>query len=404
MKIVHLSTASTGGAGTAAYRLHSGLLKCDGIHSSFAQQYNAPKLSDDHIYTIHPENSFLSKVKQRLKLSPEYLNSQKTTIYDSTKYEIASFPTTSYRVEKADIIKKADLINLHWVANYLNYPTFFKRTKQPIVWTLHDMNPFQGIFHYQGDMEANKDGFGKIDKQIYAQKLNYIHQSKNLHIVCLCEWMKIKSENSEILGRYPHYVIPNGLDLSQYPTLDIEKMKAYVGVDNGLKTIAFISVGLDIRRKGFDLLVKAVATLNRNDFNLITVGGDKINLNNGINHIHFDKITDISELNNLYSAADLTIIPSREDNLPNVMLESFANGTPVMSFSNGGMAEHVKTGKNGILIDTIGVEPLSIAINDFLNNKYNFDREAIRKYAEDTFSDTLQTERYIQLYKDILSK
>lgn len=402
MKIVHLSTASTGGAGTAAYRLHSGLLK-QNVCSFFAQQYNATKAEDNHIYLIYPDNSFLSKIKRKLKYSPEYLNPHKAAIF-SSDYEIVSFPTTSYRVEKAEIIKKADIINLHWVANFLNYPTFFKKIKQPVVWTLHDMNPFQGIFHYEEDEAINYHKLGKTNKLVYSQKQKAINQFENLHIVCLSEWMKIKSENSEILRKYPHYVIPNGLNLSQYPLLDREKTKEYIGVNNGFKTVIFISVGLDIRRKGFELLLKTIELLNRKDFNIITIGGDKVNINNNIKHIHFDKITDVSELNNLYSAADLTIIPSKEDNLPNVMLESFANGTPVMSFSNGGMAEHVRTGENGILLDQISIEALSAGINDFLDNKYNFDREVIREYAENTFSDTLQAEKYIQLYKNILSK
>ena len=405
MKIVQLSTASTGGAGTAAYRLHSGLARQKDVYSSFVQQGNILKSEDNHIYSIPPDNSLLSRIKRKLKLSPEYLNAAKVATYSSRQYEIATFPTTSYRIERSEIIKNADIINLHWIANFLNYPTFFNKVRQPVVWTLHDMNPFQGIFHYEGDMIANQNNLGEIDRQICAQKLRYIHQFKNLHIVCLCDWMKKKSENSDILGRYPHYVIPNGLNLSQYPLLDKGKAIESLGINNGLKTILFISVGLEIRRKGFDLLLKAIETLRGNsNFNLITVGGEKINIEKKVNHIHYNRIENNDELNIIYSAADITIIPSREDNLPNVMLESFANGTPVMSFSNGGMAEHIKTGENGVLLNEIGVEPLSTGINDFLNNKYNFDRGFIRKYAEDVFSDKLQAERYIELYKNILSK
>lgn len=403
MKIAHISTAYTGGAGIAAFRLHNGLRNNENIDSIFLQQYRTTS-DDKSVYTILPDTSLLSRIKGRFERNPEALNHKNVPTYMSSSYEIATFPTTSYRIEKSNLINDADIINLHWVAEFINYPTFFKKIKKPIVWTLHDMNPFQGIFHYEEDAILNKEKLGRIDREVYLQKLKAIHKSNNIHIVCLCEWMKEKSENSEILGRYPHYIIPNGMPSSQFQGLNHLEEKEKINLNNGKKTLLFISSGLDIRRKGFDLLLQAINQIDPDKFNLLTVGGEEIDLIKKVNHRHYPQISDTQELNKLYTAADITIIPSREDNLPNVMIESFANGTPVMSFNNGGMAEHIKTGTNGVLITDISQEALSQNINDFLNNKYTFDRNIIRNYAKNTFSDTIQTEKYIELYKSILNK
>ncbi|MDH6309753.1 glycosyltransferase involved in cell wall biosynthesis [Dysgonomonas sp. PFB1-18] len=406
MKIVQISsTATYGGAGIAALRLHQSLMKHSGIESVFVQRLpvDAGFAEENNIYTAATGRGLITRFRKKYNVHTEHYHWVNLNKYPAD-YEIATFGTTSYRLEELPVIKEADIIHLHWVAEFLNYPTFFKNIKQPIVWTLHDMNPFRGMFHYREDEEKNRVNFGELDKKTLRIKTDAIHKHKNINVVCLSEWMKGRSQASEAFGIYPHYLIPNGLDFSKYPVLDKHLAKKAVGVDNALLTILFVANGSHIYRKGFDLVVDALAALNRKDYNLISVGGDKIEVGTDIKHIHHNRIDNIAQLNELYSAADMTVLPSREDNLPNVMLESFANGTPVMSFTNGGMAEHVKTGENGVLINTIGSAPLAQGIEDFLNNRYIFDSEKIRDYALTHFSDTLQVEKYINLYKEILNR
>jgi len=405
MKIVQISTSATyGGAAIAAFRLHRGLMKTGEIDSLFIQRTPVDDnfAIENNIYTPPTSRNVFSRIRKKYNIHTEHyhwLNLNKRPV----NYEIATFPTTSYRLEDLPVIKEADIIHLHWVADFLNYPTFFRNIRQPIVWTLHDMNPFMGVFHYEGDNGRNP-AFATLDQKARTMKLKAIHQHKDISIVCLSEWMKEKSESSQALGVYPHYIIPNGLDFANFPVPDREKAKERLEIDPSRKTILFVSGGLDIYRKGFDLLTGAIGKIDRTDYNLISVGGDKIDVKSGIRHIHYNRIEDTGLLNKLYAAADLTVIPSREDNLPNVMLESIANGTPVMSFSNGGMAGHISTGTNGILINETGTAPLAAALEDFLNNKYIFDNVNIREYALTHFSDGLQTKKYIQLYKDILSR
>jgi glycosyltransferase involved in cell wall biosynthesis len=405
MNIVHISTsASGGGAGIAAYRLYRGLKKHKEITATLIQQ--APTSDEQFaqgISTVYPKVSLRYRIEKNLKMLPGYRNTRKIANLP-VNYDFISFPTTSYRLEELPVVKNADIVHLHWVANFINYPTFFRNIKQPIVWTLHDINPFMGIFHFETDRLKNIDTLGKLDRSVLECKIRSIHKKDNIHVVCLSEWLKNQSEHSVALGRYPHYLIPNGLDFSKYPVLNRDEAKAKIGVDNSLKTFLVVGAFLDSQNKGFPLFFDAINKINRTDFNLLTVGRhpEGIKIDSKVNHTHFGSISDAGKLNDIYAAADITIIPSKEDNLPNVMLESFANGTPIMSFGNGGMAEHMQGGQNGILIDRVDENALISKINLFLDNQYNFDARHIRNYAESTFSEDLQVDKYIQLYKDIL--
>lgn len=405
MKIVHISSYVTGGgASIAALRLHQSLMKQPDMESRLIQRLPVDKsfASTNNIVTAPTDRNLITRIRKKLNIHTEHYHWAKLNKYPQN-YEIATFATTSYRLEKLPIVQEADIIHLHWVAEFLNYPTFFKNIKQPIVWTLHDINPMRGMFHFDSDREKNKEIFGLEDEKNLQIKVEAIKQNNNISIVCLSDWMRQKVSVSPHLSRFPHYIIPNGLDFSQYPLRDKIADKERLGINNKLKTILVVGASLNNEQKGFPLLFEAINKLGRNDFNFISVGHltDYTVGRKDIKYLHVDKVKSVDELNKYYSAADITVIPSKEDNLPNVMLESFANGTPIMSFTNGGMAEHIGNGENGVLINEIGFDGLSQKLASFLDNKYIFDSNKIRKYAIDNFSDTLQVERYKQLYNTI---
>jgi glycosyltransferase involved in cell wall biosynthesis len=266
------------------------------------------------------------------------------------------------------------------------------------------MNPFQGIFHYKND-ELNNPSISKIDKEIKRLKNTFIHRNQNIHIVCLTDWMYQASKKSAILGKYPHYLIPNGLDFNQFKTaLSKNELKATYSINNNNKTLLFISQDIKNPRKGFDLLKNSLDLITDTPFNVVTVGNNQVELPTNFNHIHFNPIDDLGKLNELYMLADLFLLPSREDNLPNVMLESFANGTPIISFNTGGMKDWVVPYKNGILVDDFSTKQFAQELLNFANNNYIFDAEYIRSYAEQNFNQLEQTKKYTELYQNILNK
>lgn len=402
MKVAHISAYTGGGAGIAAYRLHKGLLKSNMLESVFVQK-GIVENNQNNVYQCLPSYPLFYRIKKKFRLTEDDYFTKKIEKAEHN-YEIVSIPLTPFRIENLDTVKQADIVHLHWVADFLNYPSFFKMIKQPIVWTLHDLNPFMGIFHYRDDKDRNFSSLGLIEQQALAIKKKAIGLRENITIVTPSDWLKDLSEKSNLFMPYKHHVISYGIDFNLYPKLDQLSCKAGLGVDPLKPTLLFISHNIEVKRKGFDLLQNAIKRMDNNNFNLISVGGKKIEIKMGIKHLHFDYIKNIQELNKIYTAADLTILPSREDNLPNVILESFANGTPVLSFANGGMKEHITTGINGILINNeINHENLKQKITDFINKNYDFDRNQIRQYALDHFSEQQQINAYIKLYSQILN-
>lgn len=407
MKVVHIATMLKGGAAIAAQRIHQGLLDyIQDVESSFVQK---DPVTRENIYQCTNYHNTYYRIVNKLGLVP-YLTKEGRFRRAISKYpcnyEMVTLPLSYYPIENHPIVRNADIIHLHWTGDFINYPSFFKNVKQPIVWTTHDMNPFLGLFHYEEDVLRNQKKLGKLESQVRNIKYNGTHAHNNIHVVCPSMWVKEKSESSSIFGDFPHYLIPYGIEPKQYPLLEKESIKKEFGLDNKKKTIIFIAFDINIYRKGIDLLTDAIKQIDPDRLNLLSIGhGHELSFDNRINYRHYDNIRDISELNKFYTAADITIIPSREDMFNQVMLESLINGTPVISFSNGGMAEHIKTGKNGILIDKISADSLKSGINNFLDNKYNFETSSvIRSYPIENLNSELQAKRYIELYNNILSK
>ena len=102
-----------------------------------------------------------------------------------------------------------------------------------------------------------------------------------------------------------------------------------------------------------------------------------------------------------YSAADLFVIPSLMDNLPNTVIESLLCGVPVISFPVGGMLDMIKHKKNGCIASEISVEALANSINNFFDNGVELSAEEIRKDAIDRYDISVQVKNMIQLYNDV---
>lgn len=413
IKVATISTSNKGGAGIAAYRLHQNLNSSHSVHSDFINCFSENSKTTSIVKLnnpSYPSLNFKEKIIKKIwsKFQPDNLlfeperKFRKKINSQNIKCEFYSLPYSNFQLEKNKEILNSNIIHLHWVADFLNYESFFKSIQKPIVWTLHDMNPFQGIFHYKND-EFNNSSVSRINQTVFNEKMKFIHQHKNIHVVCLTQWMYEASINSKILGNYPHYLIPNGLDFSTFKVQENSfELRSRYNILNDYKTLLFISQDITNIRKGIDLLKDALENLPSLNLNIITVGNNEIKLPENFNHIHFNHIDDMNVLNELYTLADLFVLPSREDNLPNVMIESFANGTPVLAFNTGGMKDWIIHNSTGILAKNIDALSLAEELTNFANGLYSFESSFIKKYASINFNKNEQTKKYIELYQNIL--
>jgi len=109
------------------------------------------------------------------------------------------------------------------------------------------------------------------------------------------------------------------------------------------------------------------------------------------------------KVRNIYAAADIFILPSSEDNLPNTMLEALSCGTPVIAFEVGGLPDVVIDNENGKLAAPGDVKQLAQAILELAFNSEQRARMAQegRKKIVAEYSLDVQAKRYLALYNDL---
>lgn len=333
-----------------------------------------------------------------------YRNALKS-IEKSLRSEPPSLPYSNQNILDHPAVKSADIIHLHWVTGVLDYPSFFKNNEKPVVWTIHDMNTIKGLFHYNGDEERNAAIAGKLDKQIFALKKKAIKDHKNkMALVSPSLWLKNAIKESNMFdAEQPLYEIPYPLDTNIFTIRNTEDLKAKLKIPEDHTILLFISQSIHNHRKGFDLLVDALGKLDSSQITLVIIGYSENTQLSGFNCINMGYIHDNEILSNYYSLADAFIIPSREDNLPNIMLESLCCGTPVISFNLGGMSEIVQDNLNGLKATALNSDSLKETIERFIDSKETFNSEKIRDHALSLFSQDIIAEKYQSIYKELLN-
>ena len=395
MKVVHVSYSDTGGAGIAALRLNTALGRY-GVDSSMLCIDKHTSDPSVHQYRV---GSIARRIKH-LHIPVRQNRYRKAYLEHARFYEAMSFPEAIYDISSHPLIREADIVNLHWVGSMLNYRDFFSKVRKPVVWTLHDMNPFLGCAHYLGDIRKNPACL-PLEYRLRRLKEEAVGKHHDLTVVNLCEWMAEYSMKSDMFSGRPYRIIPNGIDTSVFRFYDKSKVRELFSLPQDRPVLLFCSQNINNPRKGFDMLLDAIPRISQ-DCILLAAGTDMNNMK--CSNVRFlGNIHDEMLMALVYAAADAFILPSREDNLPNVMLESLCCGTPVISMSNGGMRDTLVDMVNGILVQEMDSGALASAVDIFISNMSAFDRKSISENAVAKYSYGVQAENYIRLYEEILS-
>lgn len=420
LKVVNIATSFRGGAGHSAYRLHQSFLNTDILKSSFLSlddrfpneasncfKYIAPQRPLHKKTVTKLDNIFFNgKIFKSGKQVRESIIGEYDLIKSRLDCEISTLPFSYADVLTQKVLLDADLINLHWVAGFLDYITFFRSCNKPIVWTLHDMNPIKGMFHYQNDEEKNSYLVNELDNHIKKIKRNAIASLKApMEIVTPSKWLAEEAGKSPVFEGFRINVIPYSLDHQVFFYRRNIELREKLAIAPENIVFVFIAQSIAVDRKGFNLLFNALQHHQyARPVTIIAIGDLPPDIDwSEIDIRLIGAINDHSTLADYYSVADATLLPSKEDNLPNVMLESLACGTPVICFPVGGLKEYVITGKTGVLANDISVASLSEAIDYFILNMHNFDRQLIIEFAKRSFNDKKQGNDYLQVYNRLLA-
>lgn len=424
MKILIINSYDTGGAANSCKRLHLGL-RLIGINSTVLLRFK----NSNWIYSScfkHPikiisgYDKFKNKIKRiskefKLHSSQKVFKNEEQIFIDqrSKDLEMFSFPNSNVDITQSDEYKECDIVNLHWVANFLDYQTFFINNEKPIVWTLHDMNPFTGGEHYEEKyLGIDELGFPikreiseeeeKRAKENVEIKKSAISNSKKLIIIAPSQWLAEEARKSEVFKGLPVLCIPYGLDSKIFAPREKKYSRELLNIPNDKKVLLFVADSIDNNRKGFAFLKKALEVLDNSNVILCAIGNDNNEVDLIDNVIKLGPIYDERLMSIAYSAADVFVIPSLMDNLPNTVLESLMCGTPVIGFPVGGIVDMIQHKKNGLIVKDISVQSLLETLEEFLNLKVEFNSEEIRKNAVKKYDLDIQASEYIKIFNEIL--
>jgi glycosyltransferase involved in cell wall biosynthesis len=420
LNILHISTFDIkGGAARAAYRLHQGQLR-EGLCSSML--VSEGHSTDSSITMISPPSDLNKRLYRVLRR--EMIN-RSFNRYQSLRpagLEIFSDDRSQYKNISFPLLSNTHIINLHWIARFIDYKSFFRSLPEqiPIVWTLHDMNPFTGGCHYDNDCTKYRKKCGRcpqlgskkefdLSRRIWKRKNQIFRQMDpgRIHIVAPNKWMAETVKSSQLLRKFPVTMIPYGVDTQVFSPRCRQLARNSLEVPKDAKVILFVADSLSNDRKGFKFIVEALNGIsNIKKLFLLSIGNGQVISNLQIPHLNFGHIDNDRLLSLVYSAADLFVIPSIQDNLPNTVLEAMSCGTPVIGFNVGGIPDMVRNDETGCLIPPKNIVALRSTIVHLLRHPQTIQNLGMtcRQTALQDYSIKIQAKQYFELYKNILDQ
>ena len=402
---IHGTDAPVGGGPIAMLRLHGGLRQA-GVQSRIL----CPKTtrSDSVAIPYVPGTGRLRALTMRLGLNELHC-------------------LGSFKIPSLAAYAEADLLHMHCLhGGFFHYMALPMLTKtKPAVYTVHDMWPFTGHCCYSYNCDRWKNGCGKCP---YPELPNEIRRDatgwewklkewgygrSNLTIVAPSTWIYRLAQQS-MLKHLPIHHIPYGVDTDVYRPLDREMSRTALGIPPGKKVLLYI-----VRRmtpshkasynKGADVLAQAVRDLPaalRKETVLLLVGegasafASELDMTTiPLGFISSDHLKAL-----VFSASDLFVFPTRADNLPLVLMESLACGTPAVSFDVGGVSDLVRPGITGLLAEPENAKQISERIVQLLEDGNLCDRmrRQCREIAVKEYSLDLYIDRHRALYRQAL--
>jgi glycosyltransferase involved in cell wall biosynthesis len=205
-------------------------------------------------------------------------------------------------------------------------------------------------------------------------------------------------------------VIPNGVDFEQFhPNIESQDIKKELNLKNDEKVILFIGrlslvkrvnilidVSKQLLKEGFKIKTVIVGDGEYKDYYKRMVGNNE--------NIIFVGFIPYLEIQKYIAVADVLVLPSLSEGLPNILLEAAACAKPVVATNTGGISDIVIHGKTGFLVDQENfnsfLEYIRLILNDedlakkLGNNAY--------EHVKKEFNWSMIVEHYEQIYESFV--
>ena len=422
MKVSHFSTFAYGGAAAAALRTHRQLRELS-VDSRFyyhrndrQEDFSNPEAQIHKIDFAPPKKGvfgrFISRkrIKQRNK---EIYRLHNDHLVDRDRhaetFSMARLPEASHlSPDSVDV----DVVHLHWLSFFADYESFFGSIARdvPIVWTLHDMNAFTGGCHYSSGCDKFKTGCGSCPQIVNPSEDDVSVDSflakkaalagRRIHVTAPSQWMIDLAQQSSVWPERTSFEkIHLGFDLSQFYPVDKADARRQLGIESNAVLVGFGADDITSHRKGFHHLLNSLQNIQtKSPIECLVFGAGEIPASNALPKFHPQGFVDsVDQQRLIYSAADLVVVPSREDNQPQVGLEAMACATPVIGFDAGGIPEYVRQGRTGSLVPLGDESKLAQAISGLVDLQSL--RQRLGKAALEMVSNEFELVKQTQVYR-----
>ena len=230
------------------------------------------------------------------------------------------------------------------------------------------------------------------------------------HVVANSAWASEKVRKLGVVEQDRLSVILNGV-IHPFNHSNRDKLRAEVRAGRNLSdTTAFLMVASFRKGKNHTELFRIFKNFpGKWELWLVGEGPDKRAFLKTLNNFKFrDQVKDfgqISKLESLYFAADVGILPSREESLPNFLIECQMSGLPVIAYDCAGVGETFDDQKTGILIrqgDTEGFRDQLLNLMEDENLRSKMSKEA-RAWAVERFDPKKRLQDWVNLIESVIN-
>lgn len=412
MKVLHITYTTSGGAGIAVLRLHKALLE-QGIESKvLVGQTNI--VSDDIVKATEtmrgrykvPNIPVLDKIIRALRRKGKCMTPMEKMEFELAKLDrkypaYFDLPLSSFELEKHPLVAWVDVINIHWISGYVDFPTFFANVKKPVVWTMHDLNPMYGGFHHVRLREKYYNQYESLEKESYNVKKKALAGFGNLTLIALSSEMERLMKEHEFYKERQIFKIHNCVEPSASPIVEKAVLRNMLGWPVDKKILLFVNKNMNDSEKGLSELLESLDMMDSDNIMLACVGDGYVPCSKKqIDVRHYRSVRDAIWLKLLYSAADFLVQPSHQEAFPLTPIEALCCGTPVIITPVSGAKDMINE-DNGVISSGYAPVDISEAIKLALGRRY--DSERIRSCAIENYSPQHVAKQYIDVYQHVLS-
>ena len=416
MRVLIVNTSErTGGAAVAANRL----MKALNNHGIKAKMLVRDKETDSLTVSALPRSPWLrwNFLWERLVIFVRCHFSRKHL------FEI-DLANTGSDITRLREFQEADIIHLHWINQgmlSLNSIRKILRSGKPVVWTMHDIWPATAICHvtlgcrhfttrcYGCRLLGKGDG-DDLSTTVWQRKRRMLND-ENIFFVACSRWLESEAKASALLKGHKITSIPNPIDTHIYNRYHKKEARERLGLPQDRRLILFSSQRVTTPLKGMDYLIEACQLLgdltkSQTPYEVVILGGhaEEVVEQLPLKAHPLGYVNEEQRIVDVYNAADVFVLPSLSENLPNTIMEAMACGLPCVGFKVGGIPEEIDHKQNGYVANYRSAEDLARGIQWILNEAdyESLSRNAIQKVVRN-YSQQSVALRYAEVYQQAMA-